>query len=52
MLAATLVSIHNLYMLLDLVRNARQAILSGSFESFSADFLLEWETGANSRPKS
>lgn len=38
MLAATLISIHNLYTLLQLVRDARQAILTGGFDDFAADF--------------
>jgi len=43
MLAATLISIHNLYMLLQLVRDARQAILTGEFEPFAADFLANYQ---------
>ena len=39
MLAATLISIHNLYTLLELVRQARQAILDGRFEEFAATIL-------------
>jgi queuine tRNA-ribosyltransferase len=39
MLAATLLSIHNLYTLLELVRRARQAILEGWFEEFAATIL-------------
>jgi len=34
MLAATLTSIHNLYFLVNLVKEARQAILDGKFEEF------------------
>ena len=34
MLAATLVSVHNLYYLIDLAKKARQAILEGKFEEF------------------
>jgi queuine tRNA-ribosyltransferase len=43
MLAATLISIHNLYTLLQLVRDARQAILAGVFDSFAADFLANYQ---------
>jgi queuine tRNA-ribosyltransferase len=42
MLASTLISIHNLSMLLALVRDARQAILSGTFDQFSVDFLANY----------
>ncbi len=42
MLAATLLSIHNLYTLLQLVREIRQAILEGRFESFAGQFLEKW----------
>jgi queuine tRNA-ribosyltransferase len=42
MLAATLISIHNLSMLLTLVRDARKAILAGDFSSFSAEFLATY----------
>jgi queuine tRNA-ribosyltransferase len=43
MLAATLISIHNIYTLLQLVRDARQAILAGTFDSFAADFLASYQ---------
>jgi queuine tRNA-ribosyltransferase len=43
MLAATLISIHNLYMLLQLVRDARQAIIAGDFDRFAADFLENYK---------
>ncbi len=39
MLAATLLSIHNLYTLLQLARDMRQAILDGRFARFAQDFL-------------
>ena len=42
MLAATLISIHNLSMLLTLVSDARKAILAGDFSSFSAEFLATY----------
>lgn len=43
MLAATLISIHNLYMLLQLTRDARQAIIAGTFNAFAADFLANYQ---------
>jgi queuine tRNA-ribosyltransferase len=49
-LASTLISMHNLHTLLDLVRDARAAILSGSFDAFAADFLENYQriqTGEN-----
>lgn len=42
MLAATLISIHNLWTLLQLVRDARQAIFDGTFDTFAADFLANY----------
>ncbi len=42
MLAATLISIHNLWTLLQLVRDARQAIFDGTFDAFAADFLANY----------
>ena len=41
MLAGTLASIHNIHMMVSLARNARSAILNGSYESFAAD---TWNT--------
>ena len=38
-LASTLISIHNLAVLLQLVRDARQAIFEGRYEAFAQDFL-------------
>lgn len=43
MLAATLISIHNLFTLLQLVRDARQAIIAGSFDRFAAEFLENYQ---------
>jgi queuine tRNA-ribosyltransferase len=43
MLASTLISMHNIYTLLQLVRDARLAILSGTFDSFAADFLANYQ---------
>lgn len=39
MLAATLLSIHNLHTLVDLCRLAREAIIQGSFNEFARDYL-------------
>ena len=39
MLAATLISIHNLHTLLELVNLARQAILEGSYDRFAVEML-------------
>jgi queuine tRNA-ribosyltransferase len=39
MLAATLLSIHNLHMLLQLTREMRQAIFEGRYEEFARCFL-------------
>jgi queuine tRNA-ribosyltransferase len=38
MLSATLLSIHNLFTLLDLARSMREAILENRFEAFACDF--------------
>jgi queuine tRNA-ribosyltransferase len=42
MLASTLISIHNLFTLLELVRDARQAIFSNTFDTFAAGFLANY----------
>lgn len=42
-LAATLISIHNIATLLQLVKDARQAILNGTFDAFAADFLENYQ---------
>ncbi|MDE2040837.1 MAG: tRNA guanosine(34) transglycosylase Tgt [Patescibacteria group bacterium] len=39
MLGATLLSIHNLYAVVNLVKRARQAIIEGKFPAFKEDFL-------------
>jgi queuine tRNA-ribosyltransferase len=44
MLAATLVSIHNIYTLLRIVRRSRQAILEGTFDSYAKQFLKTYKT--------
>jgi queuine tRNA-ribosyltransferase len=41
-LASTLISIHNIAVLLNLVRDARQAICNGSYKAFSANFLAAY----------
>ena len=41
-LGGTLVSIHNLFTLLELVRRCREAIFAGTFDSFAADFLMNY----------
>jgi queuine tRNA-ribosyltransferase len=48
MLAATLISIHNLFTLLELVRQSRAAILNGTFESFADDFLANYASSKTS----
>jgi len=47
MLAATLLSIHNIHFLVSLMKSSRQAILENRFASFSADFLHSYQP----RPK-
>ncbi len=42
MLASTLISIHNLHLLISLVREARAAIIAGQFDQFAASFLAEY----------
>jgi len=44
MLAATLISIHNLYTLVHLMQQARQAIIAGTFDAFAAEFLAGYPT--------
>ncbi|HNT23437.1 MAG TPA: tRNA guanosine(34) transglycosylase Tgt [Anaerolineales bacterium] len=41
MLASTLLTIHNLHTLLQLMREIRQAILAGRMEAFAADFFAQ-----------
>ena len=47
MLAATLISIHNIHMLLQLVRDARQAIIEGCFDDFAGRFLASYKPRAD-----
>ncbi|MDX9848904.1 MAG: tRNA guanosine(34) transglycosylase Tgt [Anaerolineaceae bacterium] len=42
-LSGTLISIHNIHMLQDLMRNIRQAILENRFEDFSRSYLSNYE---------
>jgi len=42
LLAGTLISIHNMYMLLELMRDARQAIIDGKYQTFAAEFLANY----------
>jgi queuine tRNA-ribosyltransferase len=42
MLAATLASIHNLYFIVNLVKNIRTAILEGKYEGFKEGFLKSY----------
>jgi len=49
MLAGTLLSIHNLYTLIHLARDMRQAILGGRFEAFAEQFFAEREKGNQER---
>jgi queuine tRNA-ribosyltransferase len=44
MLAATLLSIHNLHMLITLMNDIRQAIMKHQFDRFAANFLENWES--------
>jgi queuine tRNA-ribosyltransferase len=43
-LGATLLTIHNLSILLSLMNDIRQAIINGRFTQFAADFLEQWES--------
>jgi queuine tRNA-ribosyltransferase len=42
MLAATLISIHNIFTLEELMRQARRAIIAGRYSEFSAQFFERW----------
>ncbi|MEK7277381.1 MAG: tRNA-guanine transglycosylase, partial [Chloroflexota bacterium] len=44
-LAATLLTIHNLHMLLTLMREMRAAIIEGTFDGYAQEFLAEWKKG-------
>ncbi len=43
MLAGTLASIHNLYFIVNLVKNIRQSILDGNFSEVKAEFLKRYQ---------
>ncbi len=47
MLAATLLSIHNLHALVQLVKDLRVTILDGSFETRLPDLLAQWDHNAS-----
>ncbi len=44
MLAATLLSIHNLHTLVQLMADIRHAIAAGTFDTFAAEFLAQYES--------
>lgn len=44
MLASTLISIHNITFLINLMNNIRASILAGTFEPFAAEFLQTYKT--------
>ncbi|MRR31152.1 tRNA-guanine transglycosylase, partial [bacterium] len=44
LLAGTLVSIHNIQFLVNLMSESRQAILGGQFTDFASDFLSRYKT--------
>jgi queuine tRNA-ribosyltransferase len=50
-LAATLISIHNLNFLLDLTRRARNAVLESQYEVFSHEFLDKWHSKSGNIPR-
>lgn len=51
MLASTLISIHNIHTLLEIVRQARQAILERRYADFAGRFLAAYQPKAQVRPK-
>jgi len=44
MLAATLISIHNIQTLVSLVKDAREAIITGRFDEFADSFLAHYNS--------
>jgi queuine tRNA-ribosyltransferase len=50
LLAGTLLSIHNLRALIRLVESLRVSILDNTFESKSAEFLVQWKNNASRTP--
>ena len=51
LLAGTLLSIHNLHALIQLVKNIRISILNGTFESKVPAWLTQWQGNAEREPK-
>ena len=51
LLAGTLLSIHNLHALIQLVKNIRISILNGTFESKAPAWLTQWQGNAEREPK-
>ncbi|MHB0924480.1 MAG: tRNA guanosine(34) transglycosylase Tgt [Bellilinea sp.] len=49
MLAATLISIHNIQTLVTLVADARSAIIAGEFDAFAKDFLENYQARGKSQ---
>jgi queuine tRNA-ribosyltransferase len=49
MLAATLISIHNIYTLLELVRQARQAIIEKRYSAFAEEFLQNYVSNSKTQ---
>ncbi|MBN1666848.1 MAG: tRNA guanosine(34) transglycosylase Tgt [Anaerolineales bacterium] len=47
MLAASLISIHNLYILLQIARELRQAVLAGQVETYAQEFFARLEQAEN-----
>jgi len=50
-LAATLISIHNLNFLLELTRQARKAVLESQYEVFAHEFLEKWHSKSRNIPR-
>ncbi|PKO01805.1 MAG: tRNA guanosine(34) transglycosylase Tgt [Chloroflexi bacterium HGW-Chloroflexi-5] len=50
LLASTLITIHNITFLINLMNNIRQSILAGNFEPFAADFLQTYKTNKKQEP--
>ncbi len=45
-LGATLLTIHNLYVLLSLMQDIRHVIIEGRFDQFASDFMNHWESAS------
>jgi tRNA-guanine family transglycosylase len=50
MLASSLISIHNISVLIHLVEEAREAILDGTFTQFADDFLSHYQPDSQREP--